>query len=427
MRTLALGLLALLALVLAVEAGCPGSKPNAIPPITKAPEYVSSVTNGKLFMSREVNPPIRVLHVYGNAYERGYAAGQLLKEDLAVFLPDVLKYIDTQLEMVIEKYVPFMPGWLTDFVVKNGVLAALDLTANLTRRYTPQHYIEEIRGMSDGSGQSYHLITRLNMIPELIKAACSMIGAWGPSITLAGPENTLFQLRALDWDTKGPFANFPLVSIHHPPSTDGVPFATWGWTGFVGALTGYSSSAVGICEKWWATYNGTYFMEGYPFPYLLRDILQYDSDASAAFNRIMHAQRTCSIWVGLGDSDMNQMRVVQYSHDILNIFSDRSYPSYPNHPNFPGLVYVDKYEQPSHSNCLAGLLQDSYGHIDASSLIRTASLLQTGDAHAAIYDYKGNYMYVAAASSPDHPPVIGAYDRPFLRLDMSAMWTEPKP
>jgi len=68
-----------------------------------------------------------------------------------------------------------------------------------------------------------------------------------------------------------------------------------------------------------------------------------------------------------------------------------------------------------------------YGHIDAAALIRTASLLQTGDAHAAVYDYYGNYMYVAAASSPNTPPVVGAYDRPFLRLDMTKMWTEPKP
>jgi hypothetical protein len=72
-------------------------------------------------------------------------------------------------------------------------------------------------------------------------------------------------------------------------------------------------------------------------------------------------------------------------------------------------------------------LRAEYGHIDAAALIRTASLLQTGDAHAAIYDYHGNYMYVAAASSPSTPPVIGAYDRPFLRLDMNVMFNEPHP
>ena len=70
------------------------------------------------------------------------------------------------------------------------------------------------------------------------------------------------------------------------------------------------------------------------------------------------------------------------------------------------------------------LNRDKYGKVDASNLIQIASMLQTGDAHAAIYDYGHNYMYVAAASSPDHSPVVGAYDRPFLRLDMTKMWAE---
>lgn len=336
---------------------CPGSTPNVQAPITTPPTFLKSTANGKLYMANTVSPPIRVLHVWGTAYERGFAAGQLLKDDLAVFLPSVLDYVDHRLESVIMQYLPFMPTWLVNYVAVHGIKDALDLTANLTAPYTPQHYTDEIRGMADGSGVSLKLITRLNMIPELIKAACSMVGAWGPAIAFTGPNNTLFQLRALDWDTSGPFANYPLVSIHHPNAGDGVPFATWGWTGFVGAITGYSSSNVGICEKWWATYNGTYFMEGYPFPYLLRDILQYDPDVSAAYNRIIHAQRTCSIWLGLGDSDMNQMRVVQYSHDIVNMFSDVSYPSYPNHPLFKGLTYVDRYEQPSHSPCLSELLK----------------------------------------------------------------------
>lgn len=354
-----LALLALALLGVGAVAGfnCPGSTPNTQPPITSPPTFIKSSLNGKLYMSTAVNPPIRVLHVWGTAYERGFAAGQLLKDDLAAFMPGVLNYAENKLENIILKYLPFMPKWLVDFIAVNGIPAALDLTANLTAPFTPAHYTEEIRGMAAGSGLPVKLITELNMIPELIKAACSMVGAWGPAISFTGPGNTLFQLRALDWDISGPFANYPLVTIHHPNSNDGVPFATWGWTGFVGAITGYSSSKVGICEKWWATYNGTYFMEGYPFPYLLRDILQYDPDVSAAYNRIIHAQRTCSIWLGLGDSDMNQMRVVQYSHDIVNIFSDVSYPSYPNHPNMKGLAYVDRYEQPSHSPCLSQLLK----------------------------------------------------------------------
>ena len=39
------------------------------------------------------------------------------------------------------------------------------------------------------------------MIGELTKGSCSMYGAWGN----ATQDNKNLQLRALDWDTDGPF------------------------------------------------------------------------------------------------------------------------------------------------------------------------------------------------------------------------------
>ena len=77
--------------------------------------------------------------------------------------------------------------------------------------------------------------------------------------------------------------------------------------GFIGALTGYSSSSVGICEKVWLSYNGTDSRSGMPWMFVLRDILQYDVDIDSALNRINSVERTCSIFVGLGDNSINQV------------------------------------------------------------------------------------------------------------------------
>ena len=78
--------------------------------------------------------------------------------------------------------------------------AALDLTAELTAPYTPKHFFEaraaprvkhasltslqEIQGLADAldGAVSYKTILELQMFPELIKASCTMIGAWGPAI-----------------------------------------------------------------------------------------------------------------------------------------------------------------------------------------------------------------------------------------------------
>jgi hypothetical protein len=37
------------------------------------------------------------------------------------------------------------------------------------------------------------------------------------------------QLRALDWDTSGPFQNSPAVIVYHPNEDDGHAFANVGW------------------------------------------------------------------------------------------------------------------------------------------------------------------------------------------------------
>jgi len=296
------------------------------------------------------------------------------------------------------------------------------LTAEWTRPYTPQHFTDEIRGLAAGSGVSERDLLRVNMIPEAIKAQCTMVGAWGPAIS----DGTLYQLRALDFAGIGPFADYPAVITYHP--SEGYNFTHLAWMGFVGALTGYSSANVGICEKVWDHYNGTYLVEGYPFHYLLRDILQYDSDTSAAMNRIMKAKRTCSIYVGLGDSDTKQFRAVEYSNTYLNMYSDMSYPEYPAHPRKAGIVYINKHVQPSGDTCLTDVMTENYGKMDAMALINAAALDKTGDNHVAVYDFARNYMYVSSSSSSSNgQPVVAAYDRQFLRLDLQALWNEPAP
>lgn len=78
----------------------------------------------------------------------------------------------------------------------------------MTKPYTPPHFYEELRGISDGAQIDYMELVRVQMLPELIQAACSMYGAWGPAIK----NGTLLQLRALDWEVHGPFQQVRICS-----------------------------------------------------------------------------------------------------------------------------------------------------------------------------------------------------------------------
>jgi hypothetical protein len=55
-----------------------------------------------------------------------------------------------------------------------------------------------------------------------------------------------FQLRALDFDTTGPFKDFPQVTVYHP--SEGHAWAQVGWPGNVGVLTGFSDQQLAISE-----------------------------------------------------------------------------------------------------------------------------------------------------------------------------------
>jgi isopenicillin-N N-acyltransferase-like protein len=119
-----------------------------------------------------------------------------------------------------------------------------------------------MQGISDGTGNTTAFVDiwRLAMIPEAIKAACSIIGAWGSATQTGG----LLQLRALDWGTDGPFQNWPMLSTFHP--NDGsFAHSSLGWAGLYGTLTGFSSSNIAVSEKVWDAYKGIDNIIGYPW------------------------------------------------------------------------------------------------------------------------------------------------------------------
>jgi len=298
----------------------------------------------------------------------------------------------------------------------------LELTWIATRDYTPSYFFEELKGLSDGTGLDYQTLVNLHMFPELIQASCTIVGAWGEATK--NTNGTLFQLRALDWTVNGPFQKYPALLVYHPNTDNGHPFSILTFTGFIGALTGFSSVPLGLSQKVWAAYNGTQNRFGVPWHFLTRDILQYDQTIDSAFNRIINAERTCASHFGLGDPE-NNFRVVEYSYDEVIIYDDMNYPVYPAHPHMNNLLYVNKHPQPSYDLCLGQLLEQQYGTIDSDYLIRHVTAQhQTGDTHAAVYDFTHNVIYIVIAGPYANGTYTPAYDRQWTKLDMTILFNE---
>jgi hypothetical protein len=58
-------------------------------------------------------------------------------------------------------------------------------------------------------------------------------------------------------------------AVFHPSAGYGHAYSTMGWSGLIGALTGYSSADVAISEKVWLHYTGKSTFAGIPATFLL--------------------------------------------------------------------------------------------------------------------------------------------------------------
>ncbi len=331
-----------------------------------------------------------------------------------------MAWVEASIEETVDKYVP---KDVAELVAIYGLDVVLDLQYDLMRNHMSHAFIEEVKGVAEAGGLTFKELMRVQMFPELVKAHCSMVGAWGEA-TAPAFRDSLIQLRALDWATDSPLQQWPLVTVIHTSEQDA--FATLSWPLFLGALTGMSSRPVGICEKVYLAYNGTDRRNGIPFTLLLRDILEFDGSVDAALQRMQAAKRTCSVWIGVGSpTSPARFTVVEYARDYVRHFNDSSLEkSNPQHPQLIDVVYVDKHVQPSHDPCLGSLLQAAHGSLTPAALVAVASQLQTGDTHAAVYDYLNMRMLVANASPWINNTFVPAYDRRWVQLDMAALFAQ---
>ena len=393
---------------------------NVMPPTTSTPRLVATVPNGKKFIAGADDDTFYVVHLWGTPYEMGFAQGLLMKEHFGQFQAMFQDYIDSIINSKLGKK---LPAWLIALIEEFGVPLLLDWSYDDTAPFSPASYRDEMQGVADGANISVHFVRRLNMFPELTKAACTIVGANGP----ATPTSTIQHLRGLDFDPSVPFKDFAQVTVYH--GVNGNPtVANFGWTAMIGALTGISDRAIGIGEKVWINHaKGIEGVHGQPWMSILRDVLM-TRDMDEALATIQRANKTCAIHVGVGDSTTNTFRGVTMAKDAFTVYNDTSI-NYTQHPILKGIVYWDRHEQPSHDYCLSDLLKQYYGNITASTLALDVSpISRTGDLHSVTFDYEKLVAFVANARKTN--VTVGdlpAYNRRFTRLDLKALFAEKPP
>lgn len=246
------------------------------------------------------------------------------------------------------------------------------------------------------------------------------------------------QLRTLDFGA-GPFSNYTVMTVYHP--TEGNPFASVGFPGFAGAITGFSSK-VALSEKVWETYEGTGVQSGHydgiPVTVMIRDMLQFANTKEEAIALAQNARRTWAVFLGVGDFASQEFRALGYREKDVTVISPENNKIMTNQTSLPDCVYIDKHPQPSHDqSTLPNLMAKWHGKITGEVAVQQiARLEQSGDLHTAAYDFgrKKAWISVGRINSkgeygPDdaHNKEWCAFNNSYAEFDMESLFSEPKP
>jgi len=250
--------------------GCDGT-PNTLPMITDAPKLVQTVANGRKFTIDYDGREFYILVLNGTAYDMGFAYGSLMRTELPDMVDEFFFWAQDYIETNVS-FISKLPKFLRDLIGDIGVAGAkklLQLNYYITAPYTPRRWDDEMSGIADATGLDVWLLREVNLIPELLKASCSILGAWGA----ATDNGQLLHLRALDWEEHAPISKWPTITVYHPTEKGSVPFANIAWVGFLGSLTGHSSAQISLGERLRGgpIENDSRF--GKPWTYVLRDTL----------------------------------------------------------------------------------------------------------------------------------------------------------
>lgn len=214
----------------------------------------------------------------------GKAYGQLMATEIRQNLNAMLEYLYEQGGQVLD----FLPKFMRKLLTKSGLNiwnSMLDLNYQVTRAYTPKRYKQQMKGIAAGAGFSYRKIRNANLIPELTRASCTIVGAWGKA-TL---NNKVYQLRALDWNKQAPITKYPTAIIYHSSESGSQVYANIGFAGFIGTISAQSNAGIGISEKVWMpekSENAHYSYLGKPWALVLRDLVQFETKLQGAINTL---------------------------------------------------------------------------------------------------------------------------------------------
>ena len=334
----------------------------------------------------------RVLHVKGEPYEMGYQQGALLRDDireLVHFLFDVkAKAITVELGGI---------KLLNPKQVIKGIVAR-------QRKYVPERFFDEMRGIADGAGMDVQDIVVANFIPELFH--CSGFALSGS----ATREGTLYHGRILDYGCDWRLQEHAVLTVAEPRGK--IPFVNVTYAGFVGSVTGMNAERVSIGEMGG---RGMGHWDGTPMALLVRMVLEDADTLDRAIAVFRDRPRTCEYYYVIADGKTGKAVGMEASWDVFGTVAMGE-----GHAKLPTAIKDavvlsagDRYKE------LVCRVQKGLGTFDAESArhLMDRPVAMKSNLHSVLFETTTTRFWVANASKDGKP----AAEQPYAAFQLSEL------
>ena len=387
-----------------------------------AEEYLTHLRAVRESALRSPGMPVVVLK--GTPYEMGFEHGSRYKSQVRASVTNILSFMERQTSLPVFRRL-YSRYKLSRYWAK-------------MKRYVPKRYLEEMKGLADGSGVSLRDLQRVHALPEFAAVWCASSVAYGK----ATEGGRLLHLRNLDWSIHSDIQRYAAAFVVHPEGKSS--FVNLGYFGFIGALTGISKEGISAAEIGAATVDRT--LKGIPMPFLLRRVLEEAGDLKQAVDIVQSAKRTTGYQYVFADAKTKQAVTIETTRRLAQVFwaenqfetevsyavpiqhvlvradtaidpqvRDRQLASQGN-PSRRGIeapggeAYNVRYKR--HSD----LIQKQYGRLNARGMIEIAKeIAPDSNIQSVVFAYP--VMWVANARGSDP-----AVSQPYVKYDLRALF-----
>ncbi len=347
-----------------------------------------------------------ILKLRGTPYERGFQHGVLLKDQIQHNITTFIDGPKGPFQSRVNAFIEHLPELLS---------------------IIPDHFKEEMAGLSDGADIAYDKILMLNLFPEMFH--CS-----GITVSGAATQGELYHVRVLDYSIGKQLQKTAVLQVVEPDGK--IPFMNVSYAGFIGTITGMNLEKIALGEIGGHGYGQ---WNGIPMAFLLREILENATNLDEVKSILENSPRTCEYYYVFSDGKSKESIGVYATENQLEFIAPgTAYTFLPALPPYQAhLVQSDDSQaecfrqQPADCLLLTGFphpekypvlsdrILENYGKIDVQILMEIIKrpVAHPSNLHNAIFQPSELKVWIAHAGPNDEP----ACDQPYHAWDLKLL------